>query len=73
MQPINLEAATILSPEAVAARRIAFVLAKVADRLGLPLGCGVDVLLQSAMEQPEKVTAGEYGVIYHFRSPEAQQ
>jgi hypothetical protein len=58
-----------LSSDYDAARRIAFTLAKVADRLGVPLHpYSPESLLQSAMDQPDAVTPQEYKLIYCMRS-----
>ena len=50
MPPIDLGEPMELPSDMEVARRMMFAMAKVADRLGLPLGCSADVLLQSAME-----------------------
>jgi hypothetical protein len=49
-------------------RRIAFVMASVASRFGLPLQARPEILLQSAMEQPEAITPQEYKLIYRISS-----
>jgi len=54
----------ILSPEYDAVRRIAFMTASVASRFGLPLQARPEILLQSAMEQPEVISPQEYKLIY---------
>jgi len=51
-----------LSEEKEAARRIAFVPARMGSKLGLPSRSGVDLLLPAAMEQPEAVTPVEFRV-----------
>jgi hypothetical protein len=62
-----------LSPDNDAARRIAFAICRLADRLGLPAGTRPETLIEFAMEQPEAVTPEEYSLIYLMRSPEALQ
>ena len=70
---IEPHAVAPLSEDRDAARRIAFVVAKVAQSLKLPFPCSPGMLLQAAMEQPEAVTPEEYAIIYLMRSPEALQ
>jgi hypothetical protein len=68
-----------MQPSLSPARRIAFTMAKVADRFGVPLHpYSPEMLIQCAMEQPEKITPHEYASIYHMssaakRSTEAPQ
>ena len=50
-----------------AARRIAFVMARMASKLGLPAQSGSELLLQGAMERPEAVTPEEFRLAYAFR------
>jgi len=58
-----------LSSDYDAARRIAFIMAKVAQRLGVPLHpYSPESLLQSAVEQPDAVTPQEYKLIYCMSS-----
>jgi hypothetical protein len=45
-------------------RRIAFVMASVASRFGLPLQASPEMLIQCAMEQPEQVMPQEFKLIY---------
>jgi hypothetical protein len=56
-----------LSEDAEAARRIAFTLAKMGSKLGLPYPSSADLLLQAAMERPEAVTPEEFKVAYLMR------
>jgi hypothetical protein len=76
---MKFNSVSALSSDYDAARRIAFTIAKVADRLGVPLHpYSPESLLQSAMEQPETITPGEYKMIYRIssaamRSTEAPQ
>jgi hypothetical protein len=76
---MKFNSVSALSSDYDAARRIAFTMAKVADRLGVPLHpYSPESLLQSAMEQPDAVTPEEYGLIYRMssvamRSTEAPQ
>jgi hypothetical protein len=55
-----------LSEDREAARRIAFTLAKMGSKLGLPYPSNSD-LLQAAMERPEAVTPEEFKVAYAMR------
>jgi hypothetical protein len=57
-----------LSEDREAARRIAFTLAKMGSKLGLPHPSSADLLLQAAMERPEAVTSDEFKVAYAMRS-----
>lgn len=49
-------------------RRIAFTLAKMSSKLGLPHPSSADLLLQAAMERTEAVTPEEFKVAYAMRS-----
>ena len=57
-----------LPPEYDAVRRIAFVMASVASRFSLPLQARPEILMQSAMEQPEAISPQEYKLIYRIGS-----
>ena len=66
---MRFDSVTALSSDYDAARRIAFTMAKVAGRFGVPLHpYSPESLLQSAMEQPDAVTPEEYRVIYAMSS-----
>jgi hypothetical protein len=49
-------------------RRIAFTLAKMSSKLGLPHPSSADLLLQAAMGRTEAVTPEEFKVAYAMRS-----
>ena len=71
---MKFNSVSALSSDYDAARRIAYTMAKVADRFGVPLHpYSPESLLQSAMEQPETITPQEYRLIYAMRSTEAPQ
>lgn len=57
-----------LSEDWEVARRIAFAMACLANKFGLPLQSSPEILIECAMEQPEKVTPEEYNLIYMMRS-----
>lgn len=66
---MNISSVTALSADYDGARRIAFTMATVALRLGVPLKpFSPEFLLQSAMEQPDAVTPHEYRLIYRMSS-----
>ena len=48
-----------LSEDREAARRVAFVMMRMASKLGFPAGSGADARLQAAMERPEAMTPEE--------------
>jgi hypothetical protein len=50
------------------ARRIAFTMATVAVKPGLPSGSSPEMLQEGAMERPEEVTPAEFNVAYLMRS-----
>lgn len=56
-----------ISEEKEAARRIAYTLAKMGNKLGLPYPSSADLMLQAAMERPEAVTPEEFKVAYLMR------
>jgi hypothetical protein len=60
-----------LSEDREAARRIAFVMGRMAVKLGLPAGSGAEALLQGAMERPEAVAPEEFKIAYGMRSTAA--
>jgi hypothetical protein len=60
-----------LSEDGKAARRIAFVMMRMASKLGFPAGSGPDALLQAAMERPEAVTPEEFKTAYAMRTQES--
>jgi hypothetical protein len=62
-----------LTQDKEVARRIAFIMATVANKFGLPMQASPEILLQCAMEQPEAVTPDQFKLIYLMRSPEGLQ
>ncbi|WOH70652.1 hypothetical protein RX330_20355 [Bradyrhizobium sp. NDS-1] len=64
-----------LSEEAMAARRIAFTLAKAEDALGiryaisLPLKARTDMILAGAMENPSAIDEATYSLAYMLSQP----
>ncbi len=60
-----------LSEDREAARRVAFVMMRMASKLGFPAGAGPDALLQAAMERPEAVTPEEFKTAYVMRTQES--
>jgi hypothetical protein len=59
-----------LSEDGEVARRIAFVMAKLGSKLGLPAASGAEALLQGAMERPEAVTPEAFKVAYALLAAE---
>jgi hypothetical protein len=65
---MQLNSVPALSPDYESVRRIAFVMASVARRFGLPLQASPEMLIQCAMEQPEQVMPQEFKLIYSMIS-----